>query len=118
MSTQDRQGHQHVCCVPGCNSVTTRDPYSFFRVMKSDQTISDKWIEAINRKISDENQWQPSKNSRICGKHFIGGAPSKNSGDPNSVPTLYMPEPDQEETDTRKRPSSEPSSGNPVRFLA
>ena len=92
---KEKSRNNHDCCIPGCESKTGHVPHKFFRVLRSDQSLTEKWIETIKRcKISDEGDvWEPSSNTRICGKHFDGGMPSKSSSDPNAVPTLFLPMP-------------------------
>ena len=111
---KEKLRQKHGCCVIGCSSLTGRDPYKFFRVVRADNSVTDKWLEAIGRKSSDGSAWVPSKSSRICSLHFDGN-------DLNALPTLHLPEPEAENTKKRERDgnnSSEnsPESKSPVSF--
>ena len=84
--------NNHYCCISGCRSRTGRDDFIFYRIVRRKNAITERWLEAIGRKHPDGSAWKPSKNSRVCGKHFRNGKPSKNPDDPNYVPNLFMPE--------------------------
>lgn len=43
----------------------------------------------FRRKNPDGTDWEPSKNSRICGEHFVNGAPSDDKSDPDFIPTWF-----------------------------
>ncbi|KAL3880033.1 hypothetical protein ACJMK2_032305 [Sinanodonta woodiana] len=73
----------HCCCV-GCNSRQQKGcETKFFRIPKDDM-LRNKWIAALRR----EN-WLPTDHTRICSKHFIKGCSSRDSGDPDFVPTIF-----------------------------
>ena len=91
---KEKSSNNHACCVPECKSKTGHVEFKFFRVSKADQSMAEKWTKAINKKNPDGSLWHPTSNSRICGRHFQGGEPNKNSDEMNAIPTLYLPEPD------------------------
>ena len=103
----EKDRHSHGCSVDDCKSLTGGDKIKFFRGIRANKSLTQKWIYAINRSSEDGVPWQPTQTSRICGRHFLQGQPSKNSDDPNSIPSLFLPE--------RKRSieSEEKSVSNP-----
>ena len=44
---------------------------------------------AIGRINPDGTPWKPTKNSRICGDHFVSGQFSIESNHPDYVPSLF-----------------------------
>lgn len=66
------------CCVPGCKTgyklkscedSKVKNPRAISRhIFPADVDLKRKWIRAIPR--STENQ-EPTKNSRVCGLHFL-----------------------------------------------
>jgi hypothetical protein len=44
---------------------------------------------AIGRINPDGTPWKPTKNSRICGDHFVSGKFSIESNHPDYVPSLF-----------------------------
>ena len=84
------------CCVPGCDSRKGdtregREKLSFFKVKRANEQRTIAWAKAINRKNQFGGLWMPSKNSFICGKHFLDGKPSDDSGSPDFVPSKWPP---------------------------
>ena len=53
------------------------------------------WILAI-RKHGYGKNWMPTKTTRICGCHFLGGKPSTQETDVNFVPTIFPEKPKSE----------------------
>ena len=59
-----------------------------FPTEKKNKDMRERWIKLINR--VDEKRphklWIPSKDSRVCSNHFLGGAPTAD----NPIPCLYL----------------------------
>lgn len=76
------------CCVVGCT--VRRGPDSrkagirLFRIPTCPRKRA-AWIRAISRK-----HWVPKNWDRVCGRHFVYGEPSDDSGDVDYRPTLFM----------------------------
>ena len=81
----------HYCCVEGCHSRTGREDIGFFTVIRRFEEQTILWIDAINRINPDGSPWEPTKNTKICGFHFISGKPGTARLDPDYVPTLFLP---------------------------
>ncbi|XP_065300684.2 uncharacterized protein [Dermacentor albipictus] len=81
------------CVAYGCSS---RDSPSrtvrFFRFpsVKRDRQRREAWIRAVKRQDAQGRPWQPSAASRLCGKHFVTGAPSPSPRHPDFIPTLFV----------------------------
>ncbi|XP_077533514.1 uncharacterized protein LOC144145704 isoform X3 [Haemaphysalis longicornis] len=63
----------------------------FFRFpsVKRDRQRREAWIRAVGRQCENGRPWQPSAASRLCGKHFVSGAPSNSPRHPDFVPSLF-----------------------------
>ena len=70
---KEKDRHNHHCSVQGCPSLTGRDSLKFFRVIRSDDSLTERWVQAIERADENGTDWKPTQNSRICGRHFHGG---------------------------------------------
>ena len=98
----------NVCVVYGCktNYLTCKEKASTFDFPKCSE-LKDIWIKFVNRPV--EENWIPTKNSKICANHFdekyIKRCNVRNyiKWDLNPVPTIHMPE-------AHKRPSQLPTS--------
>lgn len=83
------------CCVVNCfNTYANCQPGTKFfrfsqRLCLHDQRA--QWIRSVRRVNADGTQWQPSKWSRICSAHFVGGKPSTNPWSPSYAPTIFPP---------------------------
>ncbi|XP_050059744.1 uncharacterized protein LOC114122615 [Aphis gossypii] len=51
--------------------------------------VKNKWIQAVKRKGSNNQLWEPNQNSRICCEHFFDGKPSKHPNSPSFYPTIF-----------------------------
>ncbi|KAM9332713.1 uncharacterized protein KZ484_017830 [Pholidichthys leucotaenia] len=80
---------KQTCSIHACNfgtSLCTCPPpfmlYTFPTELK-DPDGHNCWIKAVNRKnLKTGKRWEPTRNSRVCSVHFIGGKPSKECPDP------------------------------------
>lgn len=86
------------CCVQGCSSskyhlkkwqenycdvhvfigsFTCAPPFVLLPFPR-DSTAKQEWVHSVNRKDSDHpwKCWQPTKDSRICSRHFVDKEPS------------------------------------------
>ncbi|XP_037523930.1 uncharacterized protein LOC119401307 [Rhipicephalus sanguineus] len=84
------------CCVVGCTNRYTSCPAgtTFHRFSTRPCFIGQrqKWIAAVRRKTHDGRNWEPSRHSKICSAHFVGGVPSKDASSPSYVPTIFPDE--------------------------
>ncbi|XP_049515775.1 uncharacterized protein LOC125941939 [Dermacentor silvarum] len=72
------------CCAVGCTkSAAKGSGVGFFRFPK-ENTRRKAWVQAVRRE-----KWQPSDSSRICGLHFITGAPSPFPNHPDWAPNVF-----------------------------
>ena len=72
------------CCAIGCVSRYSKDKgVKLFR-FPIGKKQREAWIRAIWRE-----KWIPNDYSRICQLHFISGRPSRDSNDPDFVPTVF-----------------------------
>ena len=98
----------NTCVVYGCkiNYLTCKEKASTFDFPKCSE-LKDIWIKFVNRPV--EENWIPTKNSKICANHFdekyIKRCNVRNyiKWDLNPVPTIHTPE-------ALKRPSQLPTS--------
>ncbi|KAH9360206.1 hypothetical protein HPB48_000087 [Haemaphysalis longicornis] len=72
------------CCAVGCTKRATKGSgIGFFRFPKEIGRRK-AWVQAVRRE-----RWQPSDSSRICGLHFINGAPSPFPDHPDWAPSVF-----------------------------
>jgi hypothetical protein len=86
------------CCVVECFSVQGRDDFQFCSFPKRNPAQALLWKKAINRIEKDGSMWIPKPNDKICGKHFISGAPSNIEKHPDYVPSIFPTKHRQEKT--------------------
>uniref|UniRef100_A0A8C6U0Y4 THAP-type domain-containing protein n=1 Tax=Neogobius melanostomus TaxID=47308 RepID=A0A8C6U0Y4_9GOBI len=86
------------CPVHQCNKGTSwcicEPPYVLFPfpTERKDPERRDEWTKLMNRKdIKTGQSWAPGKNSRVCSRHFVDGAPSTSF--PNPTLNLGYPVP-------------------------
>ena len=73
------------CCAFGCASrYSKKKGVKLYRFPRDPERRS-LWIQAIKRE-----KWQPNEHSRICGRHFISGRPSRFRNDPDFVPSIFV----------------------------
>ena len=62
------------CCVPGCKNgapnYKTQGNYPSFPFPDEGLSQRKEWIEKINHEKVDNKIWKPTKNSRVCARHF------------------------------------------------
>lgn len=71
----------YTCCVPGCYSNTKRDQELSFHKFPKDESMKQKWINAIKRK-----DFIPGELNRVCSLHFQGGRKM----DLTDVPAIFL----------------------------
>ncbi|XP_077551917.1 THAP domain-containing protein 1-like [Haemaphysalis longicornis] len=72
------------CCAVGCTKRATKGSgIGFFRFPK-EIGRQKAWVQAVRRE-----RWQPSDSSRICGLHFINGAPSPFPDHSDWAPSVF-----------------------------
>ncbi|CAN7937333.1 unnamed protein product [Ixodes hexagonus] len=82
------------CVAFGCRSWhRPGDGKRFFQFPSENLFASRRaaWIRAVKRvhPSNPTKAWQPSKQSRICGDHFVTGEPSLDNSHPDYVPTVF-----------------------------
>ncbi|XP_049273741.1 uncharacterized protein LOC119399602 isoform X3 [Rhipicephalus sanguineus] len=80
------------CCVVGCSNTPKKSPgthFYTFPVLFHERERRRRWIAAVRRRREDGSPWEPTKNSRICSKHFINGKRSNDPRSPAYVPTIF-----------------------------
>ena len=82
-----------VCAVPVCHSRSDLVPIVFHSFPKDEKT-KEKWVANVCRiSRGAPGLWKPTKNSKICGKHFEDQCyvtDMKKKLIPTAVPTLDM----------------------------
>jgi hypothetical protein len=73
------------CCAFGCASRYSKKKGVKLYRFPMDPERRSLWIQAIKRE-----KWQPTEHSRICGRHFISGRPSRFRNDPDFVPSIFV----------------------------
>ncbi|XP_053396774.1 uncharacterized protein LOC123551209 isoform X2 [Mercenaria mercenaria] len=78
------------CVVVGCrNRWEKGSKISWHRFPNEKNPVRrEQWLSAINRK-----NWNPTRQDRVCGKHFVSGSASQIPGDPDYAPSLYLGNP-------------------------
>ncbi|KAM7292632.1 hypothetical protein ISCGN_025770 [Ixodes scapularis] len=80
------------CVVFGCKRRARRGTgIGFFRFPAEgrDRSRRQAWIDAVGRPNVDGVPWEPSEASRVCGLHFVTGAPSLSPRQVDHVPTVF-----------------------------
>ncbi|CAN8003551.1 unnamed protein product, partial [Ixodes pacificus] len=80
------------CVVFGCKRRARRGTgIGFFRFPAEgrDRSRRQAWIDAVGRPKVDGVPWEPSEASRVCGLHFVTGAPSLSPRRVDHVPTVF-----------------------------
>ena len=79
------------CCVVKCHRSTNKYSGSikFFRFPAKNLEQRQLWITAVKRKFVNGKVWQPSKFTRICSDHFVGGIASPTRNHPSYVPSIF-----------------------------
>ncbi|XP_077533838.1 uncharacterized protein LOC144145879 isoform X2 [Haemaphysalis longicornis] len=83
---------QNNCCVVGCSNTYKNSPGTRFYPFPGrpyEYERRERWIAAVRRKREDGSPWVPTKNSRICSKHFAGGVKSNDPRNPAYIPTIF-----------------------------
>ncbi|KAI8495233.1 hypothetical protein Bbelb_272190 [Branchiostoma belcheri] len=78
------------CSAIGCSHSAGRDKAlglkrSYYRFPLADKGRLRSWMSRIPRK-----NWTPTKYSRICSDHFVGGVKTDTVGSPGYLPTLFL----------------------------
>lgn len=71
------------CAAVGCTNRVGKKGIIFYR-FPADAEQRAKWLAAVRR-----DKWKPTKNSRVCSEHFVGGRKSDDRNSPGSVPTIF-----------------------------
>uniref|UniRef100_A0A131YPN6 Transcriptional repressor salm n=1 Tax=Rhipicephalus appendiculatus TaxID=34631 RepID=A0A131YPN6_RHIAP len=85
------------CCVLGCSATYESTDESGekvrffgFPTRQYDVERKNKWIDNIRLARKDVNGvWSPSKNSKVCSKHFVGNVKGEDPREVNYIPTIF-----------------------------
>ncbi|XP_077511431.1 THAP domain-containing protein 1-like isoform X1 [Amblyomma americanum] len=80
------------CCVVGCSNTYKNSPgthFYKFPVLPHEQERRRRWIGAVRRRREDGSPWEPTKNTRICSKHFLHGERSNDPRSPAYIPSIF-----------------------------
>ncbi|KAL1421949.1 hypothetical protein MTO96_003941 [Rhipicephalus appendiculatus] len=73
------------CCAVGCTKRATKGSGTGFFRFPKEINRRQAWVQAVRRE-----RWKPSDSTRICGLHFITGAPSPFPGHPDWAPSVFV----------------------------
>lgn len=81
------------CCVVGCTNTEEKAAggakFYSFPAREHEKERKRAWVAAVNRLDSDGTAWEPTKYSRICSEHFVGGAKSNHPHHPAYIPSVF-----------------------------
>ncbi|XP_076083481.1 uncharacterized protein LOC143054364 [Mytilus galloprovincialis] len=77
------------CCAVGCANHNFMLKKLSFHKFPKDKNRCSLWIAALKRDNPDGSQWEPTKNSVLCGEHFISGKPCDDQTHPDYIPTVF-----------------------------
>ena len=60
-----------------------------FHKFPKDENKCALWLTALKKNNPGGTVWMPTKNSVLCGAHFISGKPSNNSKHPDYAPSMF-----------------------------
>ena len=93
------------CVVATCKS-RSDGRYKFYNVLRKDENLTKKWVQAIGRTNKDGSPWWPTKSSFICSRHFVNGRLVNG-------PLVFLNETQNAKPSNAKPSSTEPSSTKP-----
>ncbi|GLH12757.1 THAP domain-containing protein 11 [Gryllus bimaculatus] len=83
------------CCVLSCSNSPQRCAghikFHSFPGKAYEKERKEMWITAINRVNPDGTPWRPTKYSKVCSEHFVGGVVSNIASHPAYVPSIFAP---------------------------
>ncbi|XP_065294128.1 zinc finger protein 532-like isoform X2 [Dermacentor albipictus] len=85
------------CCVLGCSATyqstdESGEKVRFFGFPARPHDIQrkNKWIDNIRLAREDvKGAWSPSKNSKVCSRHFVGNVKGEDPREANYIPTIF-----------------------------
>lgn len=79
------------CCVKNCQARSGRkESIRLFRARRARNSEQNRlWAQALNFANLDGSLKYPTKNDRVCSKHFVSGAPSSEVSNPDFVPSIF-----------------------------
>ncbi|XP_057332336.1 uncharacterized protein LOC130672086 [Microplitis mediator] len=88
----DKQYLNRKCCVVGCTSnYQNLDDMKYYcfpgRSWEKERKFT--WIANVRENINQDDSWMPTKNSRICNLHFVGGERSNDPRKEGYNPTVF-----------------------------
>lgn len=92
-NTNKRWNKRRYCCVKGCHN-REGSGVKLYRFPSRDweKNRREKWIAAVRRvNGEDYSNWFPSKDGRICCKHFVNDEKSTIEAHPAYLPTVFPP---------------------------
>ncbi|KAM7293870.1 uncharacterized protein LOC115327734 [Ixodes scapularis] len=81
------------CCIVGCNSTYSNSPgtkFYGFPTRHWESKRRERWIELVRRQNDDGTVWLPTKNSKICSKHFVGNTKANEEKHPAYNPSIFL----------------------------
>ncbi|XP_049523643.1 THAP domain-containing protein 11-like [Dermacentor silvarum] len=92
-ATKKRRNRRY-CCVVNCHEREgLNNNVQFYRFPSRSYEVErrERWIRAAQRVGPDGGLWQPSENSRICSRPFVGNIINKVVNHPAYVPSIFLP---------------------------
>ncbi|XP_075526053.1 uncharacterized protein LOC142557807 [Dermacentor variabilis] len=92
-ATKKRRNRRY-CCVVNCHEregLNNNVQFYRFPSRSYEGERRERWIRAVQRVGPDGGMWQPSENSRICSRHFVGNRKSNIADHPAYVPSVFPP---------------------------
>ncbi|CAN7951223.1 unnamed protein product [Ixodes pacificus] len=89
-----KRRHRRYCCVVNCHEQEGLNPgVHFYRFPSKPHEVEqrERWIRAAQRTEPDGKPWQPTQNSRMCSRHFVGNKKSNCVDHPAYAPTIFPP---------------------------
>ncbi|CAN7984960.1 unnamed protein product [Ixodes hexagonus] len=80
------------CCVVGCHSTYKNSPGTKFYGFPGKSYEAERratWVRLVRRCNDDGTAWTPTKNSKICSKHFVGNEKREEQAHQSYSPSIF-----------------------------